>query len=213
MNSSILLSIWFATFGAPLEGTPESVRALSPAAKEALGVLLDDAQPAKKRRAAARKLEHLGESGIAYALCAALPSEDGAPKRTIVRLLDSVGAARLFVQDLGSKDPAVRALAARSAACVKDERLDAPLVAALDDPVADVRSGAADSLARRGATGAGRPLLRMLRQDADPSVRAAAAQALGELRVECEGLRAAGEVEQDDFTRILIDQAVERCSR
>lgn len=213
MSTPILLSLWLAAFSAPVEGTPPSVRALSPDAKKPLGVLLDDAQPAKKRRAAAKKLEALGEPGIAYALCAAIPSEDGTPKRTIVRLLDAVGAARLFEQDLGSKDPKVRALAARSAACVKDDRLTAPLIAALEDEVPEVRSSAADSLARRGTTAAARALLRVVREDADPNARGAAAQALGELGAECEALRKAAEEEQDDFTRIMINQAIERCGR
>jgi HEAT repeat protein len=185
---------------------------LSGGARRELAIVLDAREAYGTRLAATMRLAKLDEPAIAYPLCESLALEDGGPKGAIRNLLVEVGAAEQFRKDLDAKDPSVRADAARMASCAFDGSTIAALVSALGDESPAVRAAAADSLAYLRASAAADPLRRMLTDDPDPDARGAAAQALGALHLGCADLERARKSERDDFTRVLIDQALSACS-
>ncbi|MFH2009778.1 MAG: HEAT repeat domain-containing protein [bacterium] len=98
----------------------------------------------------------------------------------VLCLLPGCSKEQRLDRDLQSKDPAVRAAAARQLGKERPEGAAARLIRLLDDRSARVRIEAATALGRLKATAAANPLGAALR-DGDPSVRLAAVRALATL--------------------------------
>ena len=84
---------------------------------------------------------------------------------------------------ISSKNPVMREDGAKIAQNYPDETVEKALIAVLGDPSLVVRLNAIESLAEIEATTAGAPLVDRLEHDDDPTVRRAAADALGRLKV------------------------------
>ena len=145
-----------------------------------LGALDDRKRPV--RAAAARSLGRLGVVDAALPLVEALVS-GRVPSGVAGQALVELGAAAVpeLRRITEHADPQIRAAAVTLLGLVGDSRDAALAVRALQDPAADVRRAAAETLARIGGPAAEQPLRDAL-SDRIPFVRAAAAAALGALR-------------------------------
>jgi len=86
----------------------------------------------------------------------------------------------MVVEGLASENPAVREDVVTVARKVEDEEVVQALLAVLEDPSPEIRTGAIEALAEQGVIEAV-PAIAERVQDRDPQVQAAAIQALGRL--------------------------------
>src|SRR5690242_14626699 len=93
--------------------------------------------------------------------------------------MSAEGLVERYSAELGVGDARTRLSAARVLGELRDRRATGPLVSALQDPEADVRSEAARALGTLRDVEAADALDTVLKTDADVAVRTAAATALG----------------------------------
>jgi HEAT repeat protein len=115
---------------------------------------------------------------------ASVRDENPAVRVEAIRAMGWHGDANVFIDALRDENADVRLLAAEhlGGGDFKDERQSAALIAALKDPHAGVRRVAAESLLSIGPESA--PALIKALTDPDPRVRAGAALALGDVRLD-----------------------------
>jgi len=159
-------------------------RIRSPKAVKVLLAALDDADSGVGG-AAADALGRIGLPAVAPLIELIARSEAPLNHRAgdaLWRVRDPAARGAL-VAALKHKAPTVRQWAAATLGTRREARAIGPLLALLDDPVADVRSSAARALGRieDDEHRACKRLIGVLAGDADPHVRAAAAWALGQL--------------------------------
>jgi HEAT repeat protein len=181
--------------------------------KAQLGIAMNWEFREEERAAAVERLGADGDAAVIVPLGMLLgQTTPGRLRSALLSTLSALSAADAMVNELGSKEPVAREVAAQILANLGDERAIQPLIRALDDANARVREEVAASLLEFRTLDALPALTRTLLEDDDPDVRMAAAQALGELdhHAALEALERATEVEKDEFTMILIEQSIQR---
>lgn len=187
---------------------------MTDAVKEHLRAALDWENADEERAEAVERLGELGDPGVVLPLGVLLGQTDaGRLREALAATLTRLSAADVMLGLLTSPDPGARELATQVLAILQEQRAIEPLIDVLqNDPSPRVREAAAASLYDLRAEAALPALAKSLLEDQQPDVRMAAAQALGELddHRALEALERAGEIEQDEFIMLLIEQSIQR---
>ncbi|MCK6547203.1 HEAT repeat domain-containing protein [Myxococcota bacterium] len=184
----------------------------------ALAALLDPERALDARLSAMRQVVALERERAVFPLAVAYAEQadaDGPLARALAHALAVLGATDRFVEALTDADPAVRLRAARFLGMLRDPSAVLALIAALSDKNARVREHAAAALHHLRDRRAFPYLALRMFEDPEPDVRAASAQALGELTgadVERTLARAITS-ERDAFVAVLIERAHTRVTR
>ena len=136
------------------------------------------------RRLAAPILGHVRDPSAMQAMLAALGASDAGTREMAALALgfaDDARAVAPLVARLGDESARVRATAAWALGEIESKDAVRPLIGALRDADALVRESAAHALGEVEDTAGIAPLTEVLKSDRVPSVRRAAAKALGEI--------------------------------
>jgi HEAT repeat protein len=184
----------------------------------ALAALLDPERSIDARLSALRQVVALDRERAVFPVAVAYAEhadDHSAFAIALERALEGLGATDRFVEALTDGDPAVRLQAARFLGMLRDPSASLALIAALSDKSARVREHAAGALHHLAERRAFPYLALRMFEDPDPDVRAAAAQALGELAgadVE-RALARAATSEPDAFVLVLVERAHAKVTR
>jgi hypothetical protein len=136
------------------------------------------------RRLAAPILGHVRDASAMQAMLGALTASEAGTREMAALALGFAEDARAvtpLVARLSDDSPRVRATAAWALGEIESREAVRPLIGALRDSDALVRESAAHALGEVEDTAGIAPLTDVLKSDRDPSVRRAAAKALGEI--------------------------------
>ncbi len=180
---------------------------MRPEDDRAFRVLHDETEPLMRRLDAVSRLAAAEDPAVVVPL-AALCGEAGGPLRdALLRAVGKLDARAVLTRSLAGADGERRRTIARLLGGI-GERAACPALVDLmqDDPDPRVREEAAGALARLCDPSTLAPLLRRLEEDSDRYVRAAAAQALGEIGGEAaaRALEQARGREEHPSVRMLI---------
>lgn len=129
--------------------------------------------------------------------------------RLLIEALERARPMLRFLRDLKHTNGEIREAAARKLGNLGDFGAAVPLINSLKDLDSDVRYEAALSLGRLNVRSAYKPLVRLLLEDDNPDVTAAAATALGQLgRVDAIGPLTKKLVDPDRFVRASVVRAL-----